>query len=378
MDKEIDRCRLCVLPKSDFFGFDDDGTCRLCNAARRTSTVSRDVEGLQERLEKYIQRIKERGRRRPFDCIVGISGGRDSSYLLYLLTHKHHLRCLSAYYRTPFTSNVTDANVRRLTDKLNVPLVEIDVSKELHRRIAKELTILWTEKPHPVIANMACAPCKLVNREIFKIARANSIKAVIYGGSRFEALQISSGVSRGATLTTNVMAAKQLRLVAQLQTSLLLMKRGVEALRISNKLWKYFPLGFQASVMYISLHTPYFRFRYPDILALDYFYFSEWEETECEKALMELGWELPPGCKSSWKSDCSFVELKNYMFRKMTGMTYMDAYMSNMVRAGTLSREEALRRIKVEGTISAERLSEVCEILELPNELSTLFKQEAS
>ena len=62
----------------------------------------------------------------------------------------------------------------------------------------------------------------------------------------------------------------------------------------------------------------------------------------------------------------------------MTGMTYMDAYMSNMVRAGTLSREEALRRIKIEGTISAERLSEVCEILELPNELSTLFKQEAS
>jgi hypothetical protein len=174
------------------------------------------------------------------------------------------------------------------------------------------------------------------------------------------------------------MAAKELTLVAQLQKSLLLMKRGVEALKISNKLWKHFPLGFQASIMYISPHTPYLRFRYLGILALEYFYFNEWEETECEKALVKLGWELPPSCKSTWKSDCSFAELKNYMFRKMTGVTYMDAFMSNMVRAGTLSREDALRRIKVEGTISVERLSAVCEILELSNELSTLFKQEAA
>jgi tRNA(Ile)-lysidine synthase TilS/MesJ len=174
MDKEIERCNLCVLPKSHFLGF-DDGTCSLCNAARRTSTVSRDTGGLRERLEEYIQRIKEQGRGQSFDCVVGTSGGRDSSYLLYLLTHKHHLRCLAGYYRTPFTSSVTDANVRRLTSKLNVPLVEIGISKELHRRIAREFTILWTEKPHPVIANMACAPCKLVNREIFEIARANGI-----------------------------------------------------------------------------------------------------------------------------------------------------------------------------------------------------------
>jgi hypothetical protein len=379
MDKEIERCNVCVLPKSPYFDFDNNGTCSLCRAAKQiTNTVSLDKGGFREELDEYIQRMKKRGQGQSFDCVVGISGGRDSSYLLYLLTHKHHLRCLAAYYRTPFTSSVTDANARRVANKLNVPLVEIDISKELHKlhkRIAREFAILWAEKPHPVITNMACAPCKLINREIFKIARANGIKAVVYGGNKFEAVQIASGIPRNATLTTNVTAAKQLALVVQLQQSLLLIKRGIEALKISNNLWRYVPLGFKSSLMYISPHTPYLRFRYPGILALEYFFYYEWEETECEKVLIELGWELPPGCKSAWKSDCSFAELKNYMFQKMMGVNYMDAFMINKVRAGKLNREEALRRIKIEGMISAERLSEVVEILELPKSLSALFMQ---
>jgi hypothetical protein len=329
-------------------------------------------------LEEYIQRIKDRGRKQPFDCVVGVSGGRDSSYLLYLLTQKHHLRCLAAYYRTPFTSSVTDANVRRLTNILNVPLVELEVSNETHRRVAKEFTILWTEKPDPLIAHMACAPCKLLNREIFKLARANGIRTVVYGGNRFEAVQIAAGVSQDETWTTSAMAARQIALMSQLKKSLELMKKGVNVLKVSTKLWRYLPLGVQASLMYISPHTAYLRFRYPEIFALAYFYFGEWEEKESDEALAELGWELPPGCNSTWKSDCSFAELKNIMFRKMTGVGYMDAFLSNMVRAGFISRDEALRRIEVEGRVSVERLSETCETMELPDELSALFLREAA
>jgi hypothetical protein len=374
---EIERCSVCVLPKSDYFDFDDRGSCSLCRGAQRTGTASQNMDGA-ETLEEYIERIRERGRGRPFDCVAAISGGRDSSYLLYLLAHKHQLRCLAAYYRTPFTSDVTDANVRRLTGDLSVPLVELEIPKEPHRRVAKEFTMLWTEKPHPVIANMACAPCKLVNRGIFQIARANGIKAVVYGGNRFEAVQIASGVSRDAALTTSARAARYLGFIGQLRKSVLLMRRGAEALRVSSTLWRYVPLGFQAAIMYICPHTPYLRLRYPDILTLEYFCFGEWVETEIQEVLAQLGWELPPGCKSAWKSDCCFAEVKNYMFRKMTGVTYMDAFLSNMVRAGVLSRSEALRRTEVEGSVSVERLSAACEIMELPDELSSLFLREAA
>jgi hypothetical protein len=308
--------------------------------------------------------------------VVGVSGGRDSSYLLYLLRRKHQLRCLAAYYRTPFTSDVTDANVRRLTRILDVPLVELEVSTELHRRVARELTILWTEKPLALVVNMACAPCKLLNREIFKVARANGIRSVVFGANKSEAVQIAAGVSGEGTLTSSAMAARQLALRSQLQTSILLVKRGLDVLGASPKLWKYLPLGIQASLMYIGPHTPYVRFRYPGIYALEYFYFAEWNEKESEEALAQVGWELPPGCNSTWKSDCSFAELKNSLFRKTTGASYLDALLSNMVRTGMISRDEAMRRLEVEGRVSIERLTDAFETMELPAELRTQLLQD--
>lgn len=373
--KGVERCNRCLLPKSSYLGFDDEGICSLCNTAKQINASPQDKVTSTDELDIRIESIKARGRGRPFDCVVGVSGGRDSSYLLYLLVHKHHLRCLAAYYRTPFTSEVIDANVKRLTAKLAVPLVEMDISRKLHKRFAREFVILWTKKPYPTIANMACAQCKLVNREIYKIAIANDTKSIVTGSNRFEAVQIASGVPHNAVLTANT-AKKQLLPRAQFYNTMMLIKKGIATLGTSAKLWRYIPTGFKASVMYLSPHTSYLRFRYRGIFVLEYFYFAEWNEAEGKEVLSELEWQLPPDCISLWKSDCSFAELKNYMFRKMTGITYVDAFISNMVRDGVLSKDEALKRIEAEGKISLKRVSEICRILELPNSLLPLFKQE--
>lgn len=376
MYQDVKRCNVCILPKSGLFDFDDHGTCSLCHVVRQAQGAAEVIDE-PELLERYIGEIRARGRGRPFDCVVGVSGGRDSSYLLYLLTRKHQLRCLAAYYRTPFTSDVTDANVRRLTSILEVPLAELPVPQELHRRVAREFTMMWAEKPDPVIANMACAPCKLVNREVFKLARARGIRSVVYGGNRFEAVQIAVGAARDGTMTTSAAAAKQLALKGQLQRGLQLTKKGIEALKASAQLWRYIPLGVQASIMYICPHTAYLRFRYPDIFTLEYFCFGGWSEGESQRILAELGWEMPPACNSMWKSDCSFAEQKNIMLLEMTGVSYMEAFLSNMIRVGALSRDEALRRIAVEGRPSAERIAQACEAMELPAELTARFLQAA-
>jgi len=174
------RCHQCVLPESPLFKLDAQGTCDLCRAARQQGggAPSGDL------LEEQISRVRERGWGRPYDCVVGLSGGRDSSYLLYLLTQKHRLRFLAGYYRTPFTPAATDANVRRITQYLNVPLVELNLSAERHRLVARELTTLWTRVPRPVVAHMACAPCKLVNRELFKLATDHHVRTIINGGNK--------------------------------------------------------------------------------------------------------------------------------------------------------------------------------------------------
>jgi hypothetical protein len=364
----VDRCTLCILPRSArLIDFDGDGMCRLCRSAGQSATTRGDAARDEGEVESLIEKIRLRGQGRPFDCVVGVSGGRDSSYLLYLLVRKHQLRCLAVYYRTPFTSDVIDANVRRLTRRLGVPLVEMDISQESHRRVARELVLLWAEDRQPITANLTCAPCKWVNREIFRVAAKNKVPTIVAGANVFEAVQIAAGQPSDTTIIPGQEAAGQLSLRMQIKKMVLVLKRGINVLGTSRGLWRYIPLGVQASVLYISPHTPFLRLRYRKIQAVEYFYHANWDEAHCQDALEEMGWELPLGYHSTWKADCTFAELKNRMFHQMMGMTYMDAFFSNMVRAGIVSRDEALQRIEAEGQVSQVRLEDACRVLDLPD-----------
>ena len=99
---------------------------------------------------------------------------------------------------------------------------------------------------------------------------------------------------------------------------------------------------------------------------MDYYYIAGYDENAVIGFLADSGWEIPNNCNTTWRADCVFSELKNYLFRKYEGMNYVDAYLSNMIRDGVLTREEALNRVNVEGATSKERLEEVCNILGVP------------
>jgi len=178
---------------------------------------------------------------------------------------------------------------------------------------------------------------------------------------------VAAGQSRTTTVIPGRSAARQLSFLTQIQKMLMVVRRGLSLLGAYPGLWRHIPLGIRASVLYIGPHTPFLRLRYPNIQPVEYFYHAEWDEAGGQAALREMGWELPAGFISTWKADCTFAELKNFMFHETMGMTYMDAMLSNMVRAGILSRDEALSRIEVEGQVCQERLADACRVLELPD-----------
>jgi hypothetical protein len=343
--------------------FDSEGTCILCKTAefaRNSDSVKTfDEKDLLDRIEQ----IRERASGKPYDCVVGVSGGRDSTYLLYLLTQKHHLRCLAVYYRTPFTSNLIDANVRRIVKELGADFEEIQLSQDYHKRIARKMVLLWKKKQHRLIINLACAPCKLLNREIYKIAHSHGIPTIVIGVNIYEAVQIAPGVSKKQVLLGK--STQVHNILNKFRNMLSIILNGTKLLATSPAILKYLILAIKSSVMYISPLTFYLAFRYPKIQIFDYFYGGQWNESDCENVLKDLGWERPPGCYSSWKADCCFAEMKNILFQKTIGISYADAFFSNMVRAGIISREEALERLQTEGRVSEVRLKEAKKILEL-------------
>ena len=73
-------------------------------------------------LLKISDRIKEEGKGKKFDCVVGVSGGKDSSYLLYLVKEKLKLRPLAVHYDNGFDSDTSVSNILRVCEKLDVEL----------------------------------------------------------------------------------------------------------------------------------------------------------------------------------------------------------------------------------------------------------------
>ncbi len=359
-----ERCSKCVIPRSaNSIEFDDKGSCEICNNDLGV-TVDTNFE---ENIKNHIDEIKRRGEGRSYDCLVGLSGGRDSAYLLYTLVKKHNLRCIAAYYKTPFTPEVVDENVNMLTKKLNVPLIEMNISKENHKKVTKKMMLLWIKKPNNIIANLACAACKQVNREIYKIAKKNNIAYIVYGGNKLETFQI--GVAQSKKSKINEL--KEVSSIERIKQTLRVAQHGASILFKEPKLLLDFPVLFKASILYLNPHTPYLRIRYSNIKMMEYYYIAGYNENDVIKFLSDVGWKIPKNCNSTWRADCSFNELKNYMFKKEAGLTYIDAYLSNMIRIGVLTKEEALKRIKVEGKISQDRIKEVCSILEIPVESFT-------
>ena len=83
----VKRCVRCIMDDSsdDTIVFNENGECDYCtNAFNRIGSVYLPNEQGQEQLNKMIEKIKAEGKNKQYDCIMGLSGGLDSSYLVYL------------------------------------------------------------------------------------------------------------------------------------------------------------------------------------------------------------------------------------------------------------------------------------------------------
>lgn len=361
MDKNPTRCIKCLLPiGTSGIYFNQDGICNLCaSALSELRLPSGHVS--QDSINQVVNNLRQLGKGRKYDCLVGLSGGIDSSYLLHLLVKKHKLRCLAAYYRTPFTPETIDDNVKRMVNILEVPLVEIQLSRDYHKAVARDFVIAWKKSKDPILANLACAPCKFLHRELFIIANNYDIPSVVHGDNKYEHTVVAAGQFLSDNIDRYSLGANLLRIF-------LIIKRGLRLLFKYPIVFRNIGLVFKASILYLNPYTAYLRIRYPNILVVNYFNYADWDETECNNALKEIGWILPHGCNSSKKADCIFAELKNMMFRESIGANYIDFLFSNLIRYGIISREEALKRIEKEGKVSLDRLKETYYLLNLSDD----------
>lgn len=118
------RCTRCVMDTTDSkISFDENGVCDHCRTydSYILPNWHTDEKG-KAALIKVVEKIKKDGEGHDFDCILGMSGGIDSSYLLYLAKEKLGLRPLVFHVDAGWNTQLAVNNIERLIDKLGLDL----------------------------------------------------------------------------------------------------------------------------------------------------------------------------------------------------------------------------------------------------------------
>ena len=171
-------CSNCVMDTSDAaIVFDENGICDHCRTFKsEIAPVWNMGTGRTAQLDMIVKKIKKAGAGKEFDCILGMSGGIDSSYLLYLVTKVLNLKPLVFHVDAGWNSQIAVNNIERLVDGLGLDLytevIDWDDMKNLQRAYFKSgVPHIDTPQDHAFFATM------------YKFATKHNIKNIITGGN---------------------------------------------------------------------------------------------------------------------------------------------------------------------------------------------------
>jgi len=117
-------CTNCVMDTSDSkITFDENGLCDHCISFKNDVLPNWHTgEKGRAELENIIAKIKKDGKNRDFDCIMGMSGGSDSSYLLHIVVKEYGLRPLVFHVDGGWNSQIAVNNINVMIEKLGLDL----------------------------------------------------------------------------------------------------------------------------------------------------------------------------------------------------------------------------------------------------------------
>ena len=176
--KKYQICTNCIMDTSDSnISFDDRGWCDYCNNFHKVIVPNwcTDERGDAE-LMKVAAKIRRYGVGRDFDCIIGLSGGLDSSYCTYIAKEKMGLRPLLFHVDAGWNTDQAVGNIERLVDGLGLDLY----TEVINWEEMKDLQVAFLKSQ---VADQDFPQDAAFFSMLYKFARRHKIKYVLTGGN---------------------------------------------------------------------------------------------------------------------------------------------------------------------------------------------------
>ena len=306
-------CSKCIL-SDDFPGiiFDDNGVCNYCHEwDRKWSTFDYYAKAERELVTIFDS---AKAKKRKYDCLIPYSGGRDSSYVVYLCKNRYKLNPFVVTFNNLFMSQHAIQNIFNMSKMLSVDHVMVtykpDILMKMYRAMIKgggEFCSICTTGINYV---------QIVYQKLFKIP------LIISGTSTRVDEQSPFEVTSTHPLYVRRVLSKSGCFYDEINSFLI--KRQYE-LSVSEKIrMKLFD-------------TDYLQINLPDYIP--------WNNMEIQQVLEnELGWETPDKHKDH--IDCKFASVKYYLKNKqIPNFIFTQEKYSQLIRDGQMTREEALQSL---------------------------------
>lgn len=329
MKKDNKKVRYCTRCPQDTtipgIKFDDRGVCNYCHLYDKMDRLYPTGPKGEKILKKIFKKEKKRTRSDKYDCIIGVSGGRDSTYLLYKAVKDWSLSPLAVHFNDGFDNPVAGENMLNACKKLGVDLRTITSDW----REAKDLKITFLKASVPEL-NLGTDIG--IASSLYGVAHKEKVKTILIGQSfRTEGTKPISWSYFDGDYLRNI-------------------QEKLGKIKLSE--WKPDSPGFNLGLKELFYYTVIKR-----IKTYTPFYYTDYVREEAEEIIKkELDWKYP----GAHYFDDLYHSLIKYVTRKKFNFDLNLNSDAALVRSGQMSRKKALKRAHSVYKIEDPKIIDLC------------------
>lgn len=331
MFEDLKICKKCVMPESKpEIWLNEDGVCNLCVEHEKSAESPGGRHPLESDLTALLKKHKSKSE---YDCLVMCSGGKDSTAALYFMKKRYGLNPLAFTFDNGFEVEEALENIKNATDILGVDFLFFKTSKML--KMFEDLV----KMDSPAVI---CHLCSMWYMELtFKMARRFNIPIIVAGWTKGQS-------KRQPDILNNRYDEKEVEFSKMGQAT----KEFLDDYTKKNPEYKDFPKSIEEIIKKAK--------KKHKTVEISPHWFLPYDAEEYTQIIMkELKWKYPKlsyPCKST---NCGLNFISVYNSMKHYGYTHYHVEMSKMIRAGLMTREEALKDLAI--TFDKELLNKYAE-----------------
>lgn len=322
------RCNICMLPEDKFnVTLNEHGVCNYCTHYDQNEE---HIKSLKDREAILVNRFDKLKGKYSYDALVGLSGGKDSTYVLYQMVKKYKLKVLALTYDNGFLTDYAKESIKHTVEELGVEHVFYKPDWELHKKFYKA-AIKTLGDP--------CMACAFGGYFLgIKICHEKRIPLFIHGRSPFQMYRNFYEGSKDIffPMMDLNLGEHSFEKISQVYNTIHSKIRNVvkslfDDIEDAEKVLNEF---FVEEGVLSSEFSPEF---------LAYFLYEQYDEEKMKTIISEaITWQRPKGDNLLGHYDCAIHYAAGFMFHELNEVDVLEPDIAVMLRFGVITKEKAI------------------------------------